>query len=61
MIVDRAELRWVLYRALYPGCVETGGAPVGGDRSAAAADAVADWLEDGQHPDVVDESQGVLL
>ena len=42
MIVDRAELRWVLYRALYPGCVETGGAPVGGDRSAAAADAVAD-------------------
>jgi len=60
--VDRDELRWTIYQALYPGCVASGSAPVGGDRSAAAADAVADWIESGQHPATSDApTQGLLL
>jgi len=44
--LDRTELRAVVWRALSP----HGTIPVGGDHSQEITDAVADWIEDGQHP-----------
>jgi hypothetical protein len=57
MPVDRSELRAVIWQQLSP----HGTIPVGGDSSQQITDAVADWIDSGQHPETDEPTQGRIL